>query len=442
MHGMALSTFTPRERKKNLAGFFIDYVFFGIGLTFAGTATTLPAFASRLTDNPILIGLVGVLWSGGWTLPQIFAANYLSPMKRKMPLMLLLCWVSRPVFAVFALFVFLSRASPPGLTLGLLYLTAFLFVFVDSIVGVAWFDMLGKALQPRERGRLLGVGQTASGLLSVGAGFVIQAVLASVLLPFPFNYAVIFLLADAAFLISLGGLHLIKEPIEPVAEKRVPMANYFPQLVHLLRTDKPFLRVNIARLLVAFTAIASPFLAVYGIRNLGLPEETVGVFAIAQTFGSALAGLLLGWLADRSGAHTVIRIVGGLYLLVPICAFGASLVTGMAAAQTVILAGSFFFMGMGDGGIMLGFLNYVLEIAPAEQRPVYIGLTNTIIGIIILYPFLGGWIAGMAGYQTVFVVVMIGIMAGWLVSWTLPHSSGSRSVGAGGRKAELPSTAV
>jgi MFS family permease len=439
---MALSTFSLRDRRKNWAGFLVDYVFFGIGLTFAGTATTLPAFASRLTDNPILIGLVGVLWSGGWTLPQIFAANFLAPMPRKLPLMLILCWASRPVFAVFALFVFLSRVSVPGLSLVLLYITVFLFVFVDSIVGVAWFDMLGKALNPRERGRLFAVGQTAGGLLSVGAGFVIQAVLASVLLPFPFNYAVIFLLADVAFLISLGGLHLIREPFEAVAEKRVPMANYFPHLLHLLRTDKPFLRVNLARLLVAFTAVASPFLAVYGIRSLGLPEESVGIFAIAQTAGSALAGVLLGWLADRSGSHTVIRIVGTLYLLVPLCAFGASLAGGLAAAQTAILAGSFFFLGMGDGGIMLGFLNYVLEICPTEQRPVYIGLTNTIIGITILYPFLGGWIAGWAGYPAVFGVAMTGIAVGCVLGWALPHPSGLAPKPPPSTDGRLHSTAV
>jgi MFS family permease len=422
---MALSTFSSRDRKRNWAGFFLDYVFFGVGLTFAGTATTLPAFASRLTDNPILIGLVGVLWSGGWTLPQIFAANYLTPMPRKMPIALFLCWISRPVFAVFALYLFLGGAAMPGLTLVLLFLTAFLFVFFDSIVGVAWFDMLGKALGSRERGRLLGFGQTASGLLSIVAGFIIQAILVSAFLPFPYNYALIFLLADVAFMLSLGGLHLIKEPLESVAERRQSMASYMPHLLKLLRQDRPFLRVNVARLLVAFVAMATPFFAVYAIRTLGLAEGAVGLFAIAQTTGSAVAGLVFGWLADRRGSHSVIRIIGGMYLLAPVFALIGGAFQGMATLQTGLLAASFFFLGMGDGGILLGFLNYVIEIAPPEQRPVYIGLTNTLVGITILYPFVGGWLAEIAGYWAVFGLAILGIIAGWSIGWALPHS-GSR----------------
>jgi MFS family permease len=442
MHRMALSTFSHRDRKKNWIGFFLDYIFFGIGMTFAGTATTLPAFASRLTDNPVLIGLVGVLWAGGWTLPQIFAANYLTPIPRKMPLAKILCWSSRPVFAVFALFLFLGRASIPGLSLVLLYITVFLFVFVDSIVGVAWFDILGKALDARERGRLFGIGQTAGGLLAVGAGFIIQAVLASAFLPFPLNYAVIFLLADVAFMISLGGLYFIREPIEPVAEKRQPMANYFPHLARLLRTDKPFLRVNLSRLLAGFTAMASPFLAVYAIRGLGMAEGTIGMFAVMQTVGSALAGLLFGWVSGRSGSRTVIRIVGGSYLLVPICAVLGGLLGGPSIWPSILLSGSFFFLGLSDGGIMLGFLNYVLEITPTEQRPVYVGLTNTLAGITILYPFLGGWIAEWAGYPAVFVTAMAGIALGWVFGWTLPHppAPAPEPPSAGGDR--LPSAAV
>jgi MFS family permease len=438
---MALSTFSPRERKRNWAGFFLDYVFFGVGLTFAGTATTLPAFASRLTDNPILIGLVGVIWAGGWTLPQIFAANYLAPKPRKMPIALLLCWISRPVFAFFALFLFLGGAAMPGLTLVLLFLSAFLFVFFDSIVGVAWFDMLGKSLGGRERGRLLGFGQTASGLLSILAGFIIQAVLVSAVLPFPYNYAVIFLLADVAFMLSLGGLYLIKEPLETVAEKRQSMASYLPHLLTLLHQDPPFLRVNIARLLMGFVTMASPFFAVYAIRNLGLVEGSIGFFAIAQTIGSALAGLLFGWLVDRFGSHSVIRIVGGMYLLAPVFALLGGLFQGMTGLQTVLLASSFFFLGMGDGGILLGFLNYVIEISPSEQRPIYIGLTNTLVGITILYPFVGGWLAGLAGYWAVFGLAMIGIIAGWSIGWVLPHS-GSRHPPTGDGESVSPATAV
>ena len=55
----------PQVLRRNAAAFVIDYAFFGMGLAFAGTSTTLPALAARLTSNAVLIGLVGALWNGG-----------------------------------------------------------------------------------------------------------------------------------------------------------------------------------------------------------------------------------------------------------------------------------------------------------------------------------------------------------------------------------------
>jgi hypothetical protein len=164
---MALSTFSRSDHRRNWLGFLTDYVFFSIGLTFAGTNTILPAFAARLTDNPILIGMVGALWLGGWLLPQIFAANYLSTAPRKMPTIQFFAWIGRPVFLVFGIFLFLFGSTLPGLLLVLLYFSSFYFSFTDSIAGVAWFDLLGKAFSHRERGRMIGVGQAAAGILSI-----------------------------------------------------------------------------------------------------------------------------------------------------------------------------------------------------------------------------------------------------------------------------------
>ncbi len=420
---MALSTFSRRDRQFNWLGFITDYVFFSIGLTFAGTNTILPAFASRLTGNPILIGLSSALWQGGWLLPQMFAAHYLSTATRKMPTIKFFAWIGRPIFLVFGVFLLLAGSIWPGVFLLGIYFSSFFFSFTDSIAGVAWFDLLGKAFTHRERGRVIGIGQAVSGILSIAAGAAIGWILESSGLAFPDNYGLIFSLASVCFLISLSGIYLIREPHEPVASERQKMAEYLPGLVRLLRTDRTFLRVNIARLLMSVCAMASPFFAVYAIRELGVAEASLGGFAIAQTVGSALAGLLFGWVADRFGSHVVIRIVGGVYLLAP-CLVLAAGMTGAGGIGTVVLvSAAFLFLGLGDGSIMLGFINYVLEIAPQGQRPVYIGLTNTLIGVIVLFPFIGGALADWGGYRIVFLLAAVGISAGWFTGASLPSRS-------------------
>ncbi|OGO09804.1 MAG: hypothetical protein A3K46_01330, partial [Chloroflexi bacterium RBG_13_60_9] len=404
--------FSRRDRQFNWLGFITDYVFFSIGLTFAGTNTILPAFASRLTGNPILIGLSSALWQGGWLLPQMFAAHYLSTATRKMPTIKFFAWIGRPIFLVFGVFLLLAGSVWPAIFLLGIYFSSFFFSFTDSIAGVAWFDLLGKAFTHRERGRVIGIGQAVSGILSIAAGAAIGWILESSGLAFPDNYGLIFSLASVCFLISLSGIYLIREPHEPVAAERQKMAEYLPSLVRLLRTDRTFLRVNVSRLLMSVCAMASPFFAVYAIRDLGVAEASLGGFAIAQTIGSALAGLLFGWVADRFGSHVVIRIVGGVYLLAP-CLVLAAGMTGAGGVGTVVLvSAAFLFLGLGDGSIMLGFINYVLEIAPQGQRPVYIGLTNTLIGVIVLFPFIGGALADWGGYRIVFLLAAVGIAAG------------------------------
>jgi hypothetical protein len=53
---------------------------------------------------------------------------------------------------------------------------------------------------------------------------------------------------------------------------------------------------------------------------------------------------------------------------------------------------------------MLGFYNYLLEIAPASLRPSYVGLGNTILGVLTLAPTLGGWLLEATSYTVLFGV--------------------------------------
>jgi MFS family permease len=418
-----------RDLARNRVAFFLDMVLFGAGLTFAGTTTTLPAFAARLTDNPLWIGWISVIWSGSWLIPQIAAAHYLAPLPQKRPVAILLAWIGRPAFAAFAIFLFLGGAIQPMLALGALFLVVFLFSFTDSIVGVAFFDMLARSLPGRERGRVLGLAQIGGGILSVGAGIVIRLILENPAVPFPNNYAYLFLMADVCFLLSLAAFYFIREPADPSTAKRQKWSEYLPSLWAILRTDAAFRQVNLARLFVGFSAAAAPFFVVFALHHAGLRESDVGIFTAAQTLGGTAAGFLFGWMADAIGSHRVIRATGVVYLLAPLLALGSNFWLGNTQLVTICFAAIFFFIGMGDGAIMLGFINYVLDMAPPGKRPAYIGLTNTLMGITIAYPLIGGWLAGWAGYNAVFFLAFAGILTGWIASWRLPdprrHASAS-----------------
>jgi hypothetical protein len=68
---------------------------------------------------------------------------------------------------------------------------------------------------------------------------------------------------------------------------------------------------------------------------------------------------------------------------------------------------------------MLGFYNYMMEIAPDDMRPSYIGLGNTIMGILTLAPTVGGWVLEATSYTVLFGMTAGLVFLGYLVALRL-----------------------
>jgi MFS family permease len=76
-------------------------------------------------------------------------------------------------------------------------------------------------------------------------------------------------------------------------------------------------------------------------------------------------------------------------------------------------------LGVVNSSWMLGFFNYVLEIAPEKMRPAYIGLGNTILGVLTLAPMAGGWLLEATSYTTLFSATTAIVALGFLLTLEL-----------------------
>ncbi len=413
-------------QRRNWFSFLGDYIGFGMGLVFASTSTTLPAFAAMLTDNKVLVGAVSSVWAGGWLLPQVFAAHYLADKRRKYPIMMLGQIVGRPAFPLFVVWLLIAGARYPQLTLFLFLLAIVIFMSTDAVVALAYLDILGKSLAPTLRGRLLGVGQLITGVASIGAGALIRYLLGPQGPGFPMNYAIVFGLASLSFGVSTAACALIVEAPEAVAAERPALRDYWPQLGRLWRDDHLFRRVTLVRLLSGLGALATTFYVVYATDRLHLPAASIGLFAGAATVGAAGAGLVLGLVADRRGTQRVVQLVAWAQFLVPVLAllvhagiFGPAV--GVVYPLLYVLLGAY------EGSTMLGFFNFILEIAPPGQRPTYMGLTNTVSGVLILLPMLGGLILENTSYPVLFGLAAAGTLAAAVLALTLPNPRQTRA---------------
>jgi MFS family permease len=342
---------------------------------------------------------------------------------RKKPYIMLGGAVSRPLHVIYGIALALGLYIYPSWALLLLYVMQIVFFTGDSLASVGWFDVTAKAIPDERRGRLFGMGQLIGGVLSIGAGVLIAGLLGDNGPEYPYNFTVILTLASVCLLFSLTSLSFVIEPEEPVEEVRPAWRDYLPRLRDTLRSDRAFARLIVVRLLGGFDGLALGFYVLFATRELGLPPATVGLFTAAQTAGRILASVVMSPLAERAGSHRVIQVATGVGLTAPLMGLAMIFTNAQATGTTTVLyAWVFLTMGITISSSMLGYFNYALELAPAGQRPTYIGLFNTISGLEVVLPTVGGWLLGVTSYGVLFAVTAAVVSSAFVLSFTLPSA--------------------
>jgi MFS family permease len=403
---------TPPNYRWNFLVFVVDYVFFGIALSFAKPDSVLPAFVRQFTRSAPVIGLVSTVWNGCWLLPQVVAARWINDKPRKKPYMMA-GLSGRVAFWIIALALWLGLGRKPGATLLLFFICLGLFTLADGLAGVAWFDILARAIPLKRRGRLMGTAQIISGLAGLGVGWVISRILESTRFSFPSDYALIFTLAGVAFIPSTVALILLRETRPEVAE-RVPREHHDNGWFTPLLNDPTFRQLMAYRVLAGMISLVSPFYVVHATDVLKLPQAVIGSFVAAQQVAGVATGALLGLVSDRWGPCYTIRISSAISIIGPLFALAAHLADGslLVRAYPVVYVA----LGIYQSSTMLGFYNYLLEIAPDDVRPSYVGLGNTLMGVLTLAPTVGGWLLEATSYTTLFAITAGLVSLGFLVT--------------------------
>ena len=75
------------------------------------------------------------------------------------------------------------------------------------------------------------------------------------------------------------------------------------------------------------------------------------------------------------------------------------------------------------GSMMAGWMTYVLEWAPKAERSTYVGLTNTLNGITLLFAAFGGLILQWTGnnYRLLFAITATILALAWPLPLSLPE---------------------
>jgi hypothetical protein len=108
----------------------------------------------------------------------------------------------------------------------------------------------------------------------------------------------------------------------------------------------------------------------------------------------------------------VLQVASALGLLVPLCGLvigwlatrGVGAYGGLSWAYGIVYVASGAFLA----GANIGSPGYLLSVAPPAERPLYLGFTNTLFGMVRFTALASGLIVERAGFA-----VLLGISAGF-----------------------------
>ena len=397
---------TPHEPiyRRNFIYFLADSILFTVAMGILGTTTVIPDFVRHLTDSEILIGLSGSIFSIGFTLPQLFIARHMVRYARKK------WWFVGPNIPVrFVILLFAGITVWLGQDrLGLILLAFFICygiaAFGDGVVGVPWADLAGSSLDNRWRARMFGFTSATTGIIMLLLAPLISNILGDSGPGFPNNYAILFGLSGVLFVISIiPGLFFHELPGGKAVEKLPSFSEFLPELGHVLRDDVPFRAFIVTRIFSSLFMMAAPFYIGYATVQLKLSSEVaVPVLLAMQTIGGLAGALVYTWLGARNNL-LYIQLALGSAALLPICA----LLSGVIGP--IPLYFGFLVSGLATGINLLGsYLNWIVGYAPPDQRPVYVGLSNTVTAVVsFITPFISGTIVQSFGYRPLFLISLL-----------------------------------
>jgi MFS family permease len=383
-------------------------------------------FVSQLTSSNLLIGLVSPLGPAGWLLPQVFVSARVQRVPYKMPSYILAAAIRTVCWLLLAAAVWLL--DDPRLLLISFFALYTIARLSAGLGGLAFFDVVAKTIPARRRGSFFAWRQVLGGILGLGAGWIVTLVLSHPALDFPHGHAVLIVLYCAMILFGMIAFIMIREP-PGAAVASWSSSQHLWRAGQLLREDRVFRRYMAVRMAVGLAGIALPFYGIYAKNVLGAPEEMVGIYIAVRAGAQLLFNLPWGRLSDRYGnrlAMKVFNLGNGLTALLALALVGLVGLLHLQGTWLPWLVIPLFFL---DGAVrpaqMLVGSNFLIELAPEAERPLYLGLSNTLMGVTVLLSGLGGLVVDLGGFTGLFLLTLGLYLSayGWTVG--LPEPRGT-----------------
>ncbi|MCO7229474.1 MFS transporter [Halomonas sp. CnH100-B] len=362
-----------------------------------------------------MVGLLVPIREAGALLPQLFVAGFirLKPQRKWV-------WVAgATVQAIAAAGLALLALMGSGAMGGALVLAALILLsLARGLSSIATKDVLGKTIAKRRRGTLMGWSGSIAGAATLVAGGILVAFGDR-----PGHVALATLLGVAAGGWLLNALCAARINEVPGAVEGGENAWDSIKLgMSLMREDATFLHFNLARALLLSSALALPYVALLGQQQSGTELGGLGILVVVSGLAAMVASPIWGKRADRSSR----RVMRDAAIGTAICCLLGALIAWLPGSWTQSVlpyAGVYALLVVVHHGVRLGRKTYLVDIANQDNRALYVALSNTFTGVLMLV--VGGMMGALAqwlGSAMLLVILALTAIGAMLSAQRLPEA--------------------
>lgn len=399
---------TPEMRRNERLGI-INGVCFAVSEAVSHPSLVLALLIRKLGGSLTLVGSLPVIQTVGYLLPQLLAAGYLRGQSHRLPLYRLTGILRIVMLALLTLVIGFTPLLPAGIAPWLVIACFAAYMFLGGITALAFQEVIAKVIPVERRGRFFGRRQLLGGMLAflVGALVVRRLLGDQSPLAFPLNFAALSAASTVCFAGCIIAFSRISEPPSPAVGAAMSPLAVIRSAPALLRGTPEYRWFIGARLLTNAGRIAEPFYVIFATEQLGLSDGVAGLFIALWAVSGSLSNLVWGRLTDRRGNRPLILASAALMVVAP----SAMLILALLGAPpfTAIVVGLilvFLCTGAAVDGSNIASVTYLMETAPEGNRSLYLGVSNTLLGIGAFIPLVGGWLVGRIGFAGVFATGM------------------------------------
>ncbi len=391
------------------------------GILFAGVDTLLDpslvlvTFASFLTDSHILLGLVYPMSQAGWFLPQLWVSGWFQSRPKALPIYRTMAVVR--TFCLILLALTAYRVEDKRLQLFLFFGLLMANQLASGFSGLSFMDVVAKVVPPGQRGLFFSWRLSLGSLLGIGVGFWVRNLLAdSSPIRFPDNFALMFAVASVLAAVGMAAFAAVREPVNAALAPRAGLLTQLRRAGAALQADRNFRRFLSLRLALIAGSMATPFFTVFVVQRLQVAAGAVGIFLSANIAASLVAYIVWGQLSARRGNRLVLRFGAGLGVFVLAIMLAVWPLSRLLGAQTLFVL-IFILVGVRDAAIGVSLGPLLLDMAPPAARALYLGFSNTAVGITLLLTGVGGFIVDSAGFPALFTMSLLAYAAATWAIW-------------------------